>query len=82
MRTAIINMLYTIISTVMSWWNAIIAGTDMAPLWGGAVVIVMLFSIVLTPMRGGQLLGGGAIGTFAKSKIHNQRKSKPNTGDD
>lgn len=77
MKNFAVNLLIDVVNACINWWSAIIDAVDLVQLWIGVVVLVALFSIVLTPMRGGQLLGGGAIGTFTQTKINKKlRKSQ------
>ena len=82
--TACIDMLMSIVSSCLTWFSAIFKATGLRNFWIGVVILVALMSIVIVPMRSGQLLGGGAISTFARSKINNKNK-RSNThhdGDD
>lgn len=77
-----IDMLVDIVNASLRWWDLIISATGLKSFWIAVVILVALFSIVLVPMRSGQLLGGGAIGTFARTKINNRRRRNNQTGDD
>lgn len=80
---ACIDMLMYITSACLTWFSAIINATGLRHFWTGVVILVALMSIVFVPMRSGQLLGGGAIGTFATTKINKKiRKSQSYNGDD
>lgn len=81
MKNAVIQMLKDIIDACLLWWKAIFSATEMRDLWLGVVIMVALFSIIFVPMRSGQLLGGGAISTFATNQVNKHRKKKSN-GDD
>lgn len=79
---ACINMLMKIVSAGLTWFTAIINATGLRSFWTSVVILVAFMSIVLVPMRSGQLLGGGAIGTFATTKINKKiRKSQSYNGE-
>lgn len=76
-------MLKNIVNACLAWFTLIINATGLRYFWTGVVILTALMSIVFVPMRSGQLLGGGAIGTFATTKINKRiRKSQSYNGDD
>lgn len=72
-----LSMLRDIVDFCLDVWMAILNATGLGYWWTASVILVVVFSIVFVPMRGGQLLGGGAIASFATTKINKRlRKSQ------
>lgn len=71
-----IIMLKNIINACLAWFTQIINATGLRFFWTGVVILAVLMSIVFVPMRSGQMLGGGAISTFATSRISNAKRNK------
>lgn len=65
----------TILKTCLGWFSSILSSLDMVPLWMGAVVFVIAFSVILLPLRGGSMLGGGAVSDFAGSRLSSSRRN-------
>lgn len=80
--SACLNMLMHIVDAALTWWTAIINATGLRNFWTSVVILTLMMSIVFVPMRSGQLLGGGAIGTFASTKINKRiRRSQSYNSD-
>lgn len=69
-----ITYVKTILQFVLAWFTRILGSIHMHWLWLGAVVFVIVFSVILLPMRGGAMLGGGLMSDIAGSRIRSNRR--------
>lgn len=69
-----ITYVRTIITVCLAWFASILEVLDMEALWTGAVVFAIVFSVILLPMRGGSMLGGGMLSDIAGSRIRSGRR--------
>ena len=77
-----ITYVRTIIKVCLAWFASILEALDMEPLWIGAVVFVIVFSVILLPMRGGSMLGGGLASDVVRSRISRSHRQSNKYGDD
>lgn len=64
----------TILKYGLNWFTRVLSSMGLHWLWLGAVVFVIVFSVILLPMRGGSMLGGGLISDIAGSRIRSSRR--------
>lgn len=69
-----ITYVRTILQYGLSWFTRILGSMGLQWLWVGAVVFVIVFSVILLPMRGGSMLGGGMVSDIARSRISASRR--------
>lgn len=76
-----ISYLRTILIRSLSWFSVILGSMNLQKLWLGAVVFVIVFSVILLPLRGGAMLGGGMMSDIVRTKIRNRKNSNKHTED-
>lgn len=76
-----VEYLKTIILEILIWFTNILTVLDMQWLWLGAVIFSIVFSVILLPLRGGSMLGGGLMSDVARSRIRSRRNSNKHTED-
>lgn len=59
-----------IFSALLGWYMDIYEILGMTSLWIGVVVLVIVFTVVLVPLRGGSGISGGAIGDFTVTSVN------------
>lgn len=69
-----ISYVRTILDWGLYWFSRILGSMGLQWLWLGAVVFVIVFSVILLPMRGGAMLGGGLMSDIAGSRIRSSRR--------
>lgn len=69
-----ITYVRTIVKTCLGWFATILKVLDMEPLWIGAVVFVIVFSVILLPLRGGSMLGGGMVSDVSRHQLSIKRR--------
>lgn len=70
-----ITYVRTVLQYGLSWFSLILGRMGIQWLWVGAVVFVIVFSVILLPMRGGSMLGGGMVSDIARSRISSRRRN-------
>lgn len=77
-----ITYVRTIVKVCLGWFASILEALDMESLWIGAVVFAIVFSVILLPMRGGAMLGGGLASDIVRSRIASRRRNVNKHGED
>lgn len=78
----VISYVRTILQYCLSWITQIFGSTGLQYLWIGAVVFVIVFSVILLPMRGGSMLGGGMVSDMVRSRISSSRRNSNKHAED
>lgn len=63
-----------ILTALLNWFQQIYDTLGMTELWIAAIIMVVVFSVILVPLRGGGDLSKGALGSFVVNQVN---KSKP-----
>lgn len=63
-----------ILEALLGWYQDVYVATGLTDLWIGVVVLALVFSIVIVPLRGGADLSHGALGSFVMNRV-NRHKS-------
>lgn len=71
--TFVIAWFRVILSNLIRWYEAVYTACGMTGLWIGAVVLAIVFSTVLIPMRGGVDLTRGGIGGFVVNQVNKHK---------
>lgn len=71
-----VSYIRIIIQYVLSWFSNVMGVMGLQWLWLGAVVFTIVFSVILLPMRGGSMLGGGMASDIARSKVRAHRGTR------
>lgn len=76
-----VTYIRSILEAGFGWFSVIIGKLQMQWLWLGAVIFCIVFSVILMPLRGGAMLGGGLMSDVARSRIRNRRNSNKHLED-
>ena len=68
-----IAVMKRVLTEVIYWFDTILVSTGMRSVWGGILVVVAVFSVLLIPLRGGADLTSGALGSFVKSRVNRHK---------
>ena len=77
-----ITYVRTILQYGLNWFTRILGSMGLQYLWIGAVVFVIVFSVILLPMRGGSMLGGGMVSDMVRSRISSSRRNSNKHAED
>lgn len=76
-----VTYIRTILEAGFVWFSNILGTLNMQWLWLGAVIFCIVFSVILLPLRGGAMLGGGLMSDVARSRVRNRRNSNKHLED-
>lgn len=68
-----INFGRDVISAVVMWYHNVYEACGLTGLWIGVVILSIVFSIFVVPLRGGADISRGAIGDFAFTRVNTAR---------
>ena len=71
--TFCIELFRDIFYQLFIWFEDIYEATGMTSLWIGAVVLAIVFSVILIPLRGGSGIYGGVVNDFTKSAVNKHK---------
>ena len=74
-RSAVSSWFRTIFSVLLGWFTDIYEATGMTQLWIGAVVLAIVFTVVLIPLRGGSGIFSGGLNEFTIDVVNKHKRS-------